>query len=253
MPTIMMKRYDGLEITGAYSRDGVFAAHDWRQMALRPGPSIIQKAAQPSDTLLAFEPEQRMDLTRVLGHYSAVQSINSEDTVTWSAFGTTPGQEWICPVLDIAFGTARRSPEWTVALWKTTGHPDGRGRGPEADVIIDAVGAPERYVVEAKWMSDIDEKQGADKSRTQIDMRFFTASELGTPPEHSGVLVVVPSASRYLVQAQPVFRRYFDVKNGAYFSKVARLAVVTWEHVAEIMGGEVRKYLEWRLGFLPRK
>jgi len=60
-------------------------------MTLLPGPPIVKKAEQPSDDS-AFDPELRPDLTRVLGHYSAVQSINSEDTATWSAFGTTPGR-----------------------------------------------------------------------------------------------------------------------------------------------------------------
>jgi len=38
MITRILRRYDGLEIAGAYSREGVFAAHDWKQMTLLPGP-----------------------------------------------------------------------------------------------------------------------------------------------------------------------------------------------------------------------
>ncbi|MGB8295703.1 MAG: hypothetical protein WCG85_09785 [Polyangia bacterium] len=251
MPVIVLRSWNGSEIAGAYSREGVFAAHDWKQMTLLPGPPIVKKAEQPSDDS-AFDPELRPDLTRVLGHYSAVQSINSEDTATWSAFGTTPGQGWVRDILDAAFGSARRPPEWNVALWKTTAHPDGRGRGPEADAIIDAVGVPGRYVVEAKWLSDIGEGQGSDRSKTQIDMRFLAASENETPPDRSGVIVVAPSPSRYCAKERPVFRRYFDVRDGAYVPKMNRVALVTWEKIAQIMGGEVRKYLEWRLGFLPR-
>src|SRR4051812_24341250 len=106
-----IQRFDGITIDGARSHgSGVFAAHDWRLMALEPhGAPIIAKANQSSTkTLRSFLSIDHAALTSTLGHYSSVQSINSEDTVTWSVFGATDPTPWLSDLLTVTFGPAIR-------------------------------------------------------------------------------------------------------------------------------------------------
>ena len=65
-------RYDGVAVHGAQSGGGVFAAFDWRHLALEPvGPRLISKAAEDAASMLRhFAPQFKTQLTAVLGHYT---------------------------------------------------------------------------------------------------------------------------------------------------------------------------------------
>jgi hypothetical protein len=54
---------------------------------LWPPPEIIQKLYQ-SRQIRAFKEIDVKALTRSLGYYTDLQSIHSEDAITWSVFGT---------------------------------------------------------------------------------------------------------------------------------------------------------------------
>jgi hypothetical protein len=253
-------RYDGFVIGGARSRgSGVFAAFDWRHLTLNPGPEIEAKAYKPS-RIDSFDRTDHEDLSRLLGHYSDVQSINSEDTVTWSCFRGQSVDRWIDAFVDEAFGSGGRSPWSRPILWDRRQHPDGTGtvNGPEADVILESPGTDGqawRYVVEAKWLADLDGRQGADRTRTQVDMRLHTARYGDIARNHSGVIVVCPSPKRYFRRGgrKDVFSRYFEPDGESYISKIATDAqVITWERIAALAGGELEEYLSWRLNLLDR-
>ena len=55
-----------------------------------------------------FPPKDHAQLTSTLGHYSNVQSINSEETVTWSVFGAANPTPWLPDLRALAFGPAVR-------------------------------------------------------------------------------------------------------------------------------------------------
>ncbi len=65
----------------------MFAALDWRDVVLASGGPIERKAASASARIRDFAPDDRLLLTACDSRYCDLQSIRSEDTVTWSAFG----------------------------------------------------------------------------------------------------------------------------------------------------------------------
>ena len=254
-------RHDGRDVDGERSgtaATGVFAAFDWRQLALDPiGPRLISKAAQNAATMLRhFQPQFHAQLTADLGHYSNLQSINSEDTVSGSVFESHDPKYWLNAMLDAAFGVAARPSAWRVGLWERTVHPDTgtTANGPEADVVLDAEGW--RYVIEAKWLSDVEDGQGAGRNLTQLDLRAHHAAAGGAPQSQRGVIAIVPTPQRYLCKSRPVFSSYFEPDGSTYRALPRAVAlgaqVVTWESIAGLLArspttANVKDYLLWRL------
>src|SRR4051794_12934946 len=76
----------------ARSSGGVLAAVDpWQNMIRAgvrpwPAPELIQKIYQ-SRQVRAFSGNEHRLATATLGFYSDLQSIHSEDAITWSVFG----------------------------------------------------------------------------------------------------------------------------------------------------------------------
>lgn len=258
-----ISRFDGQMIGGATSRgSGVFAAFDWKDMVLgRTGEPIARKAARSSPHLKDFDVMDRNPLTKVLGHYSDVQSANSEDTVTWSVFSGSGSEPWLNAILARAFGSVERPTEWKLDFWNRTAHPDTGSVdcGPEADILISAPGW--YYVVEAKWCRDLDRNQGRKRNVTQLEMRHLQVVSAKVAPDRCGVLVIAPQPERYpaLAKAGCVFTKYFaDSVNG--YSRTAaaetmNAACVMWEEIEQILrqsGKQDRAdYLRWRIQMLP--
>lgn len=264
---------DGQTIAGSRSKGGTFAAFNWEQLVLGPpGQGIRRKAADPKRRrLLGFPAADQTALSSTLGHYSDVQSLNSEDTVTASVFENARAAPFTTELLRGAFGDEHLRPrEWIATLWQRLPHPKtGATRsGPEADVVLDG-GAGDgawRYVVEAKWTSDIgDRQQGAAGLVTQMEMRAFGAAKGSDGSDidraRRGVLVIVPSPDRYRCDSHPVFTRYFVRDGSGYLPLPAADAVqaraVTWETISTLArqagDAELARYLDWRLSFLSTR
>ena len=256
--------WEGRSIKGAQSsRSKVFAAYDWRELVLKPGPPIETKSRVPSARLYDFPPTEHSALTARDGHYSDVQSIRSEDTVTWSAFGAYASDDWIGELLGQSFGPANRPTAWARHYWKRLPHPDTgvTEHGPEADVTLEAEGGW-FYAIEAKWLSDLPASQGQKGTVTQLEMRSGSVVHRSSIPDRRGVLLVVPGPARYphATNATSTFRRYFAVSGSTYVplatADVLSARAVTWEQIEEMMSttaslATVATYLRWRLGFLP--
>ena len=254
-------RWDGKEILGVRSTgSSVFAALDWRDLALEPtGEAIIRKAFQPAPrSLQAFPREHYADLKRVLGHYSSVQSLNSEDTVTWSVFGGSRSTTWISSLFRSAFNSMVDQQSWKVSLWKRTIHPETgiEQQGPEADVVISS--DESYFAVEAKWTADIDAEQGVRKNLTQLDMRYASVLKTGLPKTTRGVLVIAPGPEKYAYARRRTscFHRYFRISENKYKPTDLAMGIeakaITWEGVLAILEtypeyGQAAQYLRWRL------
>jgi hypothetical protein len=152
-----IRSLDGTVIEGGISKTGTFAAFDWERLVLPPiRGRILDKAAANADWRLdGFTQRDRERLTNKLGHYSDVQSLNCEDTFTYSVFGFADEEVWLNDMLSDLFGPAERPDVWNPALWSRIRHPDtGKvEHGPESDVVLENGGW--RYVIEAKWTQDI--------------------------------------------------------------------------------------------------
>src|SRR5205807_319477 len=87
-----IQNWHGAEIKVARSAGGVLAVADPWDNVVRTGirpwppPELIQKAYQ-SRQLSAFRGENAEIAVSRLGFYSDLQSLHSEDALTWSVFG----------------------------------------------------------------------------------------------------------------------------------------------------------------------
>jgi hypothetical protein len=179
--------WKGREVSSSVSQSGVHLLADYSDNMIRdeivpwPPPPIVQKLCQGQAQIRLVE-EVRADVTRVLGHYSNLQSIHSEDAITYSYFGSLmnrdPGKRasflnWVVSRLGL---DCHDNTTCSIDLWRRIPHPEkptAFGGGPEIDVILDG----DRCVVhaEAKWTSGQGKKQGVNKNRTQMHLRrdFF--------------------------------------------------------------------------------
>jgi hypothetical protein len=179
--------WNGREIEVARSKGGVIAVADVSDNLIRvdevpwPPPAIVQKLYESRQSR-AFEGDQLEAATRALGVYSDLQSIHSEDAVTWSYFGPLAIQpsdvrgrflEWLLHRLGISEWTGNTTS--SVDLWRRVPHPDkSLPGGPELDFVLDG----DRCVVfgEVKWLSGEGRGQGVEKDKGQMQLRrdFFT-------------------------------------------------------------------------------
>jgi hypothetical protein len=251
--------FDGILIEGVVTGSGVFAAFNWERLVLAPlGDPIVRKSrAKAEKRLSGFPQRDRARLTEKLGHYSDVQSVNSEDTVTWSVFGCARDEGWLNDLLAEVFGPAERPELWDLSLWSRIRHPDtgSSAHGPESDVVLE--NGEWKYVIEAKWTSDISiHKNG----QNQIQMRAYQAHMNDAPPEKTGVIVVAPRAARYrcALHEDSIFRRYFAPQGDGYAqlgpARELNAQALTWERLVDIIAGrgrpQLQKYLNWRLSLI---
>lgn len=182
-----MQDWNDREVEGARSKGGVLAVADFSDNLIRidgvpwPPPAVVQKLYESRQSR-AFEGDQLDAATRALGVYSDLQSLHSEDAVTWSYFGPLAVEppdsrarflDWLLDRLDL--GTWNGSATCSIDLWRRVPHPDkSLPGGPELDFVLDG----ERCVVfgEVKWRSGEGQKQGIKKDKGQMQLRrdFFT-------------------------------------------------------------------------------
>ena len=179
------RSWDGRAIELAESRRGVLAVTAVEDNLVKggvepwPPPEIIQKLYRSNQTR-AFDGRNQSLITQKHGYYCDLQSIHSEDAITWSMFGplayATPKERasfatWLMKKLDLPLSKATQA---QICLWRRIPHPDTDVcGGPEVDVTV----MTENTVIfgEAKWRSSIGKNQGKGKNKDQITLRkeFF--------------------------------------------------------------------------------
>ena len=87
-----MQDWNGFDLPYAQSRGGVIAVADFSRNLIHPAnvpwpPACIVQKLYGSTKILAFPNESRDLLRETLGYYSDLQSLHSEDAITWSFFG----------------------------------------------------------------------------------------------------------------------------------------------------------------------
>jgi hypothetical protein len=113
-----------------------------------------------------------------LGYYCDLQSLHSEDAITWSVFGTVARaakdqrKAWVFDFLRLIGLDGIVSPaNAEISLWRRVPHPD-EGHvpgGPEIDFST----LTENAVIlgEAKWKSGVGKAQGKHIDKDQIQLR----------------------------------------------------------------------------------
>jgi hypothetical protein len=171
----------GREVDVVVSAGGVLAlANPWDNMVRTgvspwPPPELLQKIYQ-SRQVRAFGGADNAAATSVLGFYSDLQSIHSEDAITWSVFGPVAHAARevrsgfvrdLLRLIDVPcdpFETA------TVWLWRRLPHPDTLvPGGPEIDFGIQT---DTLFLLgEGKWLSGVTANQGALGDKDQLTLR----------------------------------------------------------------------------------
>jgi hypothetical protein len=238
----------------ARSRGGVLAICDvqrallWDETADWPPPALRRKL-KASGQIRAFDPPGSDELREKLQFYCDLQSITSEDAITWSFFGpfltATPEARgrllnWL---LDLAGVEHPPSATCEIRLWHRLPHPDtGRSsHGPEPDFALDN----DQAIVlgEVKWSAKEDKRQGVLGTTSQMEMRRLSllaeASKRSDDPRLVALGVVL------LTSLEP----------GRPNTDEIETRIVEWRQLARYpehpTGEEFARYYEWKLKHLP--
>jgi hypothetical protein len=166
----------------ARSRGGVVAICDVRRALLYDEgagwpPPALQPKLKRSMQITAFDPPGSGELQKDLGFYCDLQSIASEDAITWSFFGpfltASPDVRakllnWLLELADVVH---EPSTTCEIRLWRRLPHPDtGKSsHGPEPDFALH--GDLAIVLGEAKWSAKEDKQQGILGTTSQMQMR----------------------------------------------------------------------------------
>jgi hypothetical protein len=222
--------------------DGVVHGHvtPW------PPPELVQKLYQ-SRQVRAYRDSDRVIATAALGYYSDLQSIHSEDAVSWSLLGplvyatADVRAAFVAQLLELILGLAVTPSPTHIWLWRRLPHPDTLvSGGPEVDFGVQT--ADTLVLGEAKWRSAVARGQGADGTRDQVQLRAQFCETYGPrlfPAVKQFVVLLVSRKAGTLN----------SVQRGLSTERV-RILEATWEQVGALSAHPCRDeflaYLDWR-------
>ncbi len=196
-----MKNFDEIVIHKSRGKSGAVASI--RENVLFPDdilwpPIELVKKMSKSGKIIHFPDSVKPILQKELGYYCDLQSIKSEDAITWSLFGYIARQEHDVRnkfykefLAKIGIGIEDEELE-SIDLWSRLPHPEtGCKNGPEIDVLI--IGKKYYFLIECKWTSKIGVNQGIKGNLNQIEIRQLFADEIGKGifPNKEGRIIFV--------------------------------------------------------------
>lgn len=243
-----MKDWNGQEIAIALSRGGVTVTTHPFDNLIRSGcspwpPSEILQKLYQSRQLRAFAGAEAQLCTSGLGFYCDLQSLHSEDAITWSVFGTAACaprsilKDWLTDLMRLLDLPQANMGVPEIFLWRRIPHPDTLvSGGPEIDVGILSENAV--LLVEAKWQSGVGIRQGKMRDKDQIQLRGEFLQKYGRQ--------IFPNREVYAVIGISLFAGAFSdtTPNGIAFRSA------TWEQVCDLashpQAEELKRYLKWK-------
>lgn len=212
-----------------------------------PPPELVQKC-YASRQRVAFAPDDQARLSQRRGYYSDLQSLASEDALTWNAFGPlvyAPPPVRTAYVVDLCRGLGIGLPDGGAApamwLWRRLPHPENHAPGgPEVDMGIQS--GPMLLLIEAKWLSPLGRKQGVNRDRDQMELRDMFCRGTGQRLYPSVSHFVLMELGRKEDQGQ---RRTVQVEG-----RSVTFVKVSWNRVATVathpLAAELRDHLRWK-------
>lgn len=243
-----MKDWNDKEIKCARSKGGVIATADPFDNLIKTGsypwpPSELTQKLYQSRHLGAFEEEERELCISGKGFYCDLQSIHSEDAITWSVFGTVARASeiqrtaWLNDLFELLELSHLQKEPAEIFLWRRIPHPDTLvPGGPEIDFGISTGNAI--ILGEAKWLSGIGRAQGKGRNKDQIQLRGEFLER------YKGFLY--PEGFELIVLGVGLFESAFinTVPEGIIFK------TLTWESICSLASHpcaeELKKYYEWK-------
>lgn len=246
-----MKDWNDRKINFAKSKEGVIVVpHPFDNLISAnyipwPPPEIVQKLYK-SRQIRAFQGTQSSICTSGLTYYCDLQSLHSEDAITWSVFGTvaysslSERENWASQffkLLDISDAVSTNA---AIFLWRRIPHPDTLvSGGPEIDfgIITDNT----LILGEAKWQSGVGSAQGKKKNKDQIQLRGEFLKKYGKKIFHYKKVQIVVGVGLY--------KNSFNntVPTGVRFLST------TWGDICSIQAhplfDEIQRYYKWKLDY----
>lgn len=238
------------EIQICRSRGGVIATTHPFENLVRPKrvdwppPEIVQKLYK-SRQERSFMGLNLQAARYGLGYYCDLQSLHSEDAITWSVFGTlrySPKEQresWVRSFFEV-LGLHEAVQDYSeISLWRRTPHPDNLSPGgPEIDVWISTKNAI--VLAEVKWLSGIGTAQGKEKDKDQLQIRQKLLKEYGHrffPEKEIQTLVSISLSANTFSE---------DTNDEVAFRSV------TWDQIINLDShpdaDEVKRYFIWKKG-----
>jgi hypothetical protein len=174
-----------------------------------------------------------------------LQSLNSEDAVTWSTFGNLvyliPPERlvFVNRLLD-AIGEPPVADPPTCWLWRRLPHPEKpeSSGGPEIDFAF--LTSSTLVLGEAKWNSPLGGGQGIDGNRTQLDLRIQYCEKYAPR--------ALPSVHRFIVLGVGRTANVFDGAELRLDTPI-KIRALTWNRVVDCCDSEFRDELRMYLGW----
>lgn len=209
-----------------------------------PPPEILQKLYQ-SNHLNAFDPESQNKLKANLGYYCDLQSLHSEDAITWSVFGNLAYStnesriNFLQSLLSLIEIDKKVEGNVTIWLWRRILHPETKvSGGPEIDFGIQTNDII--ILGEAKWLSSVDSNQGINGNKSQIMLREEFISNYCSK--------IFPQINTFIILGVSLKKAVVTNKNNANYY----LRNITWDDICEKtihpLSKELKQYLEWKKG-----
>lgn len=229
----------GVLVTAHPAENVVRAVEPW------PTPELLQKyyassrfrGKTPADSALAASG---------LGYYSDLQSLNSEDAITWSFFGnlayaSSPTRLDVLNRILEAAGLPTTDGSPICWLWRRLPHPEKpeSNGGPEMDFGF--LTKSLLVLGEAKWNSKLGQGQGVARNRSQLYLRAKYCDNMA--------LHAHPTVRRCVVLGVGRNATVFD-KSEAKLDTRACIRQLSWDQVCrcfpEKIASELEDYLAWK-------
>lgn len=237
-------------LTVAESKSGVLVTTHSEANVVRtdspwPSPELLQKY-YASSRFRGKTAEDDKAAKSGLGHYSDIQSLNSEDAVTWSFFGNlahaSPSDRLATfnRILE-QVGVSRVDDFPICWLWRRLPHPEKpeSSGGPEIDFGF--LSNSTLVLGEAKWNSGLGIGQGVGGNRSQLYLRAKYCDIQARK--------ALPSVSRFIVLGVGRSANVFDGSD-LNLDTETTIKQLSWLEVAECfprsLASELDAYLRWK-------
>jgi len=239
-----MKDWNGKEVPFALSNGGVkLLSHPYDNLIKNgcspwPSPEILQKLYH-SRHVAKFNQSEKIICNSGIGYYCDLQSLNSEDAITWSVFGTASKAskeiqiQWVKELFTLLSISEQYNEYVEIFLWRRIPHPDTLvPGGPEIDIGI--ITSNTVLFCEAKWKSKLSKNQGVLKNKNQIQLReeFFTKFGYKIFPSCSNFFTVSINLQEEIII------------NNSY-------RAINWRDICKLsshpVADEVERYYSWKL------
>lgn len=234
-----MKDWNGKEIEALESRGGKISVCNYEDNLIIP-PGVLWPHIDIIKKLYKSEHGRYFDekISQKLSFYCDLQSLRSEDAITWSVFGVLnyfPEDDRVTFLNSILELTEHdiRVKHCMLQLWMRIVHPDTKvSGGPELDFIF----ITDKVVVlgESKWGSEVARNQGKNKNKTQIQLRSEFLRD-------------------YAKRIFPLIEESFVLLVGFEEEREKNCSFISWETVCKKschpLKDEIARYYDWKKGY----